>query len=156
MVKPAIKIFLDSNVILSGLLSEKGSPRVILDLLCLDLPGLKGATGEYNLREIERNIQKRLPDGLGLFQSCLPRLRLEIVPLTSVPDLQSYLPLIVAKDAPVLEAAVRCGADYLVTGDKRDFDRLKGDERIPLEIVNPVELVKLLGHALANDQDESR
>jgi predicted nucleic acid-binding protein len=56
MAKKAIKIFLDSNVILSGLLSDKGAPRVILDILCLELPLLKGATGEYNLLEIEKNI----------------------------------------------------------------------------------------------------
>ena len=61
MARKTLKIFLDSNVILSGLLSDKGAPRVILDILCLGPPFLKGATGEYNILEIERNIQKKLP-----------------------------------------------------------------------------------------------
>ena len=153
MGQPAIKIFLDSNVILSGLLSDKGAPRVILDLLCLELPFLRGATGANNLQEIERNIGKRLPGGLEIFQSCLPRLQLEIVPLPSRQDLQSFLPLIAAKDAPVVAAAmaIHLGAEYLVTGDKRDFDQLKGDPRIPLKIISPVELIRILGQKLAEE-----
>jgi predicted nucleic acid-binding protein len=52
------KVFLDSNVLLSGLFSDKGAPRIILDLLTLNLPMLAGATGRYNLIEVERNLKK--------------------------------------------------------------------------------------------------
>ena len=38
MAKSPTKFFLDSNVILSGIISDKGSPRIILDLLSLRLP----------------------------------------------------------------------------------------------------------------------
>jgi len=38
-----------SRVILSGLLSDKGAPRIILDLLCLKLPFFIGETGRYNI-----------------------------------------------------------------------------------------------------------
>ena len=51
-----VKLFLDSNVILSGLLSDKGAPRIILDILSLNLPFLSGLTGEFNLLEMERNF----------------------------------------------------------------------------------------------------
>ena len=153
MGPPAIKIFLDSNVILSGLLSDRGAPRVILDLLCLELPFLRGATGAYNLLEIERNIGKRLPGGLEVFRSCLPRLRLEIVPLPSRQTVESFLPLIAAKDAPVLAAATQWGADFLVTGDKRDFEQLKGDPRISLSIIHPAELIRILGQRMAEEPD---
>ena len=37
MTKNAVRIFLDSNVILSGLLSDKGAPKIILDILSLKL-----------------------------------------------------------------------------------------------------------------------
>lgn len=49
MAKKAIKVFLDSNVILSGLLSDKGAPRIILDILSLRLPFVIGITGQYNI-----------------------------------------------------------------------------------------------------------
>jgi len=45
MQKKVVRVFLDSNVILSGLLSEKGSPRILLDLLSLRLPFLAGDRG---------------------------------------------------------------------------------------------------------------
>ncbi|MFA5181024.1 MAG: PIN domain-containing protein [Syntrophales bacterium] len=152
MVKKAIKIFLDSNVILSGLLSDKGPPRVILDLLCLDMPFLKGVTCEYNLLEIERNIKKRLPTILDIYHSYLPKLRLEIVPLPTLDALKPYFNRIADKDVPVLASAVISGADYLVTGDKKDFDKFKDDASLPLKVVSPSELVILLGHAYSDDR----
>ena len=154
MAKKTIKIFLDSNVILSGLLSDKGAPRVILDILCLGLPLLKGATGEYNIMEIERNIRKRLPTILDIYQSCLPKLRIEIVPLPPPEALDAYSAMIAAKDAPVLASAVISGADYLVTGDKKDFDKLKDNAAIPVKVVSPSELVQLIGHIFSSELAE--
>lgn len=151
MAKKTIKIFLDSNVILSGLLSDKGAPRVILDILCLELPFLKSATGEYNLSEIERNICRRLPAILDVYQSCLPKLRLEIVPLPPPEALKPYSGRIADKDAPVLASAVISGADYLVTGDKKDFDKFRDDANLPLKVLNSSELVILLGHAFSDN-----
>jgi hypothetical protein len=51
-----VRIFLDSNVILLGLLSERGAPRILLNPLSLRLPFLIGSTGRYNLIEIERKL----------------------------------------------------------------------------------------------------
>jgi len=48
-----------SRVILSGLLSDKGAPRIILDLLCLKLPVFIGEIERYNIIEIERNLRKK-------------------------------------------------------------------------------------------------
>ena len=151
MAKKTIKIFLDSNVILLRLLSDKGAPRVILDILCLDMPFLKGVTGGYNLLEIERNIRKRLPAILDIYQSYLPKLRLEVVPLPPPEALTSYFGRIADKDAPVLASAVISGADYLVTGDKKDFDKFRDDASLPLKVVSPSELVMLLGHAFSDN-----
>jgi len=38
MARKNFRVFLGSNVILSGLLSDKGEPRIILDVLSLRLP----------------------------------------------------------------------------------------------------------------------
>jgi hypothetical protein len=73
MGKKVVRVFLDSNVILSGLLSERGAPRIMLDLLSLGLPFLMGATGRYNLIEIERNLKKKMPDLLFLYKAYLPK-----------------------------------------------------------------------------------
>jgi predicted nucleic acid-binding protein len=147
MAKKTLKIFLDSNVILSGLLSDKGAPRVILDILCLGTPFLKGVTGEYNIMEIERNIQKRLPVILDVYRSYIRKLQLEIVPLPSLKTVKLYFGKIADKDAPVLASAVIAGVDYLVTGDKKDFGQFRDDERFTPKIISPSELVIFLGDA---------
>jgi predicted nucleic acid-binding protein len=141
MGKKTIKIFLDSNVILSGLLSEKGSPRIILDILCLGLPGITGVTGRYNLIEIERNITKKMPDILSVYNKYLPKLNLMIVPLPSAGAIEKFSGYIADKDVPVLVSAIVSNSDFLVTGDKKDFGRIKGEKLLPLKIVNPSELL---------------
>ena len=45
------------------------------------------------------------------------------------------------KDAPVIASAVLGGADYLVTGDRKDFGRLKTTLQPPPRIVAPAEFV---------------
>ena len=147
MARKTLKIFLDSNVILSGMLSDKGAPRVILDILCLGLPFLKGYTGEYNLLEIERNIHKRLPAILDIYQSYIPKLRLEIVPLPQRKAVKAYIGKIAGKYAPALASAVISGADYLVTGDKKDFGLFRNDVDFSPKIIGPSELVILIGGA---------
>ena len=145
MARKTLEIFLDSNVILSGLLSDKGAPRVILDILCLGPPFLKGATGEYNILEIERNIQKKLPAILDIYRSYIRKLKLEIVPLPPLKAVKPYFGKIADKDAPVLASAVIGGADYLVTGDKKDFGPFRNDASFSPKIISPSELVSLLG-----------
>lgn len=45
------------------------------------------------------------------------------------------------KDLPVLVSAVNFGADFLVTGDKKDFTRIAADQRLPFQIVSPADLL---------------
>lgn len=139
MAKKGVKVFLDSNVIISGLFSDKGSPRVILDLLSLGLPMLSGATGEYNIIEIERNLIKKMPDVLPVYKKYFPLLNLEVVPLPSSRAIRKLFGTIADKDAPVLASAISCDADFLVTGDKKDFIKLKGE--CPFRVLNPTEFL---------------
>ena len=46
MAKKVVRVFLDSNVILSGLISDRGAPRILLDLISLELPFLNGSPGD--------------------------------------------------------------------------------------------------------------
>ena len=142
MAKKGVKVFLDSNVIISGLFSDKGAPRVILDLLCLGLPVLTCATGEYNLIEIERNLIKKMPDILTIYRKYLPLLNLEVIPLPSPGEINKLSGTTSDKDIPVLASAIRAGADFLVTGDKKDFIKLKGKN--PFKILSPAEFLDVI------------
>jgi len=141
MAKRAVRVFLDSNVILSGLISEKGAPRIILDLLSLRLPWLAGLTGEYNIIEIERNLARKLPTALPAYKRYFAKLNLKIVPLPSLADVENYRGYIADKDVPVLVSAISGKADYLVTGDNKDFGKIKESDAWPFKIVTPAEFL---------------
>ncbi len=141
MGKKVVRIFLDSNVILSGLLSEKGAPRILLDLLNLKLPFLEASIGRYNLTEIERNLKNRMPGVWSVYKRYLPQLNLTVIPLPQSEELREFSGKIADKDIPVLVSAIQGKVDLLVTGDKKHFEKLKGIEKYHLKIVFPSELV---------------
>ena len=74
----------------------------------------------------------------------MSRLKFEIIPLPAWEALEKYRGAIADKDLPVLVSAIECGADYLVTGDKKHFGGLKGRKDIPLKICSPSEFVEIL------------
>ncbi len=142
MAKRTVRLFLDSNVILSGLLSDKGAPRIILDLLSLGLPFLMGSTGQYNLIEIERNLEKRMPGIIPIYKKYLPLLNLAIIPMPKREELREFFGKIANKDIPVLVSAIKGKADFLITGDRRHFEKLnKGVEKYQLKTVTPSEFI---------------
>jgi predicted nucleic acid-binding protein len=137
-----VKVFLDSNVLLSGLLSEKGAPRIILDLLTIKLPSICGATGRYNLMEIERNLEKKMSAIIPVYLKYMPLLDLEIVSLPSWETIRGMSKQAADKDIPVLASAICCNADYLVTGDKKDFAKPKDSGNYQFKIVSPAEFLE--------------
>jgi predicted nucleic acid-binding protein len=141
MGKKVVKVFLDSNVILSGLLSEKGAPRILLDLLSLRLPFLSGSTGRYNLIEIERNIKNKMPTLLSMYKAYLPKLDLKVLPLPRPEEVRDFSGQIAEKDIPVLISAIRGRADFLVSGDKQHFGKMKELDGYPCRIVTPSEFI---------------
>jgi predicted nucleic acid-binding protein len=142
MEERRLRIFLDSNVILSGLFSDKGPPRVILDLLCIGLPMLAGLTGRYNLMEIERNLNKKLPEALPVYHKYFSALDLEIIPLPLPKEIKKLAGVIAEKDIPVLISAINGKADFLVTGDKKDFAKLKAKSVYEFKIASPAEFLE--------------
>ena len=144
MAPKPVRVFLDSNVILSGLLSDRGAPRVLLDLLSIDLPFLKGLTGRYNIIEIERNLNKKLPACIPVYKEYFPKINLEIIPLPTMEEINKYAGATAAKDIPVLVSALNGKADFLVTGDKKDFSPLKRNGSLPLKIVSPAEFLVVI------------
>ncbi len=132
----SLRIFLDSNVLLSALFSDRGAPRRILDLLAARLPPLQPLVGAFNLLEIERNLGKRLPEAWPAARGLIEKLGFEIVPLPAASAVAAWTPRVVAKDAPVIASAVAGKASVLVTGDKKDLLGLE-DDRLAFPILSP-------------------
>jgi len=142
MAKEAVRVFLDSNVILSGFISDRGAPRIILDILCLKLPFLQGITGRYNIAEVERNLAKKIPDAIPVYKQYFHELNLKIVPLPSAEEVLNFSGHISGKDVPVVVSAINGKADFLITGDKKDFGKLKMKRDYPFMIVSPSEFLE--------------
>jgi len=154
MTKRAVRVFLDSNVILSGLFSDRGAPRIILDILSLNLSFITGITGRYNIMEIERNLRAKLPEAIPVYKEYIAKLNLHIIPVPEMDEVKKYSGATSAKDVPVLVSAIKGKADYLITGDKKDFGKLKGD--YPFIITGPSDFIEkilpgILGQLKKND-----
>src|SRR5574341_834475 len=152
MGKRSVRIFFDSNVILSGLLSNAGAPRIILDVLTLELSNIVGLTGRYNIIEIERNIRKKAPRVLPVYNEYLPKLHLQIVPLPTPPEVAKHTGIVADKDTPVLVSAIKGRADFLVTGDKKHFEKVRKSGSQPFRIVSPSEFLEALAEILKAEE----
>jgi len=135
------RIFLDSNVILSGLTSDLGAPRLILDVLSLGLPAIQGVTGRFNLTEIERNIARKIPAALTIFNDCLPKLDLEIVPVPFPEEMKPYAGIVDDKDHPVLASAMMGRADFFVTGDKKLLSQITAQSTFSFRALPPTDFL---------------
>lgn len=144
MAEKKIKVFLDSNVILSGFFSDKGAPCIILDILSLNVPFIAGATGQYNVMEVERNLRKKAPDLLPIWRAYFPLLKLEIVSLPLMSEIKKISEHnIPVKDIPVLVSVLKCRANFFVTGDK---GLIKAGRKggYPLKILDPSEFLDVI------------
>jgi putative PIN family toxin of toxin-antitoxin system len=149
MATNSYRVFLDSNVIISGMLSDKGAPRIILDLLSLHLPGIIGITGEYNLVEVERNLTRKLPKALPVYLEYVPKLSLSVIPLPTVEELTEYFGAINDKDLPVLLSAIKGCADFLITGDNKDFNLINESNKYSFTVVSPAEFLERIGKIIS-------
>lgn len=143
MAEKKIKVFLDSNVILSGFFSDKGAPCIILHILSLNMPFIAGATGQYNVMEVERNLRKKAPNLLPIWRAYFPLLKLEIVPLPLMSEIKKISEHIPVKDIPVLVSALKCRANFFVTGDK-GLIRAGRKGGYPLKILDPSEFLDVI------------
>jgi predicted nucleic acid-binding protein len=134
----AIRIFLDANILFSAAKSA-GAIRELVSTLLRD--GRELWADDYVVEEARRNLAAKAPEGLDYLTDLLKGVALAPIaaartkrPLTKLPE----------KDRPVLEAAIHCACDFLVTGDKTHFGHLYGTRVEGVEIVAPATLATRL------------
>ncbi len=127
--------FLDSNVIISGLL-WKGKERRILELA--ESGRIELLTSEYVLKEVERVLGDKFDfsarDVSGMIETVS---RLCSVTTLRSGDLGISWGLTDKKDAPIVAAAI-ASASVLVTGDKR----LALEAKKHVRVMTPAELLR--------------
>lgn len=115
-------LFLDANVLFTAAISPGGASRALVRLSAAGACRL--AASPFAIDEARRNVGVKRPDR---------RAELDVVLATldrvgdARPDLLTWaVRHVVAKDAPILAAAVGAHADVLVTGDRTHFGDLYG------------------------------
>jgi len=109
-----IRPFLDANVLFTAAHNPSGKAAFIIDLGTQKYWEVVSCS--FAIDEARRNIIIKFPGSLERLDSLLTTVK--IVPSGS--GRMCPIPL-AEKDRPILEAAIRCKATHLLTGDMKDF-----------------------------------
>ncbi len=135
-------VFLDSNVIFSGLYSARGAPAAILEHL------IKGrisvVISQQILEEVVRTVKEKLPDALPALRRLLISTPPEVMVDPKPEEIERWAGKIPAADAAILAAAVAARPDYFVTGDNHFTGNPSIAEDTGLHIVTPAQFLKII------------
>lgn len=139
-----IKIFLDSSILVAASISKIGGSSFLLGLSRQNK--IKCLVSLDVIGEARKNINLKLSlKEKQRFIFYLKNANLKLISEPSVEEISTCEKVIFPKDAPILAAAKKSKADYLVTLDKKHFFRPKViDFAKPLKIITPKDLIKIL------------
>lgn len=140
--KPPL-VFLDSNIIFSGLHSPGGPPGDILKHM-LDCR-ITVIVSQQILEEIVRTFKKKLPRALSALSGFLLNSPLEVINDPSPSEVLRWTDILHEGDASVLAAAISANPDFFVTGDYHFLDNSLLKRKSGLVICSPAQLLKNLG-----------
>ena len=133
------KVFVDSSVLFSACYSSTGASREIIRQGILGK--IKLVISKHIIEEVERNLEKDAPNVTPIFWQFLSTVPFMVVHPTKreVKKASEYVDL---KDAPILAAAKKAKADYLISLDTKHLVKPKVAERAGLDIILPGEFLK--------------
>jgi len=138
--EPKLRVFLDSNVIFSGLYSAGGAPGIILERF---IEGrLMVVVSQQVQDEVIRTIKEKLPEALPALRKLLVNAPPEIRKDPTPEEIKRWSGLLDVGDAAVLAVAVAAQPDYFVTGDRHFTDNPEIAERAGLRILTPAQFMK--------------
>jgi predicted nucleic acid-binding protein len=132
-----IRVFLDANVLFSA--NNDGSN--IARLVRLLIEQGEAITSDFPTEEARRNVQLKR-------QAWAKNLDRLIRQIQVIPSIQFDLPVELSdKDQPILCTAIRCGCQYLVTGDRKNFGHLYDHMVEGVTIITLAQLAKIVVQA---------
>ena len=141
MVQARPRPFVDTNVFFSGLHSSGSPPSRILQLHAEGR--IQIVISRQVLVELVSAIRSKLPEALPALQDFLTSAPPGICSDPTTEEVQQARLWINITDAPILAAALKSGADCLVTGNTRHFTP-RVAERARIRILAPTEYVETL------------
>ena len=140
--KPRPRVFLDSNVIFSGMYSSEGAPGTIMKHFAEGR--LRVVVSQQVLEEVVRTIKEKLPEALPSLMRLLVSTPPEIRKEPNPEEVARWAEVIHADDAGILAATVAAQPDYLITGDKHFFENPAIMEKSGLHILTPAQFLDCL------------
>jgi len=136
-------VFLDSNVIFSGLHSPSGPPGSVLRHM---LDGrITVIVSRQILEEVVRTFKKKLPLALPALSEFLLNSPLEVVSDPDPEEIPRWTDILNEGDASILTASITATPDFFVTGDSHFLDNPLLKEKSGLVICSPAQLLENLG-----------
>ncbi|WP_324664294.1 putative toxin-antitoxin system toxin component, PIN family [Dehalococcoides mccartyi] len=142
MPEPKLRIFLDTNVIFSGLYSSQGAPGVILKYFVEGRISI--VVSQQILEEVIRTIKDKLPEALPALKKFLVNAPPEVGGDPSPESIQRWAKEIHPADAAILAAAIAAKPDYFITGDNDFLGNHIIMEKAGINIMTPAQFLKLL------------
>ncbi|MGB5201662.1 MAG: PIN domain-containing protein [Sedimenticolaceae bacterium] len=109
-----MKLFLDANVLFTAAHNPRGKAALLFELAAQGYWTLHSSS--YAVEEARRNLERKFPESLDQFERISTALSLT----EHHPDYR-FPSGLARKDQPIFQAAMACQANYLLTGDLKDF-----------------------------------
>ncbi len=144
------KVFFDSDALMAGSASRKGAAYILLQLSELGL--IHGFISQDVVYECRKNLQKKLPEALPTFKQIVSK-ALTVVESPANKESVQYKGMAHNKDLPILTAAIKVKAQFLVTFNTKDFYPA---EEFGLTVLAPGDLLREVRLRLSGLADEPR
>jgi predicted nucleic acid-binding protein len=136
-----LRVFLDTSVLFSAVLSSTGGARKLF--LLGEAGKLDLRVGRHVLREADEVVRRKAPASLHLLAQLLELGCVETVPAPTPKQIESARSVIAYRpDAYVLAEAIRSEADWFVTHDKEHFLKARASIKLSFEIGTPGDLLQ--------------
>ena len=133
------RVFLDSSVLISGVISQTGASSAILDL---------GEAGEIViilskgvLVETDRVFERKFPDLAEEFRKFIKSLSPSVADDPTSEEIREAESVIDKDDAPILAAAKKENIHYLVSLDTKHFHTNKVRQYLKSPVVTPAQFL---------------
>jgi len=125
-----MKVFCDTNVIISGLYRQDGPPGKILQMHTQGQITI--IVSALVIQELAIVLQRKFPQLLAYFLTFLEEFPFEIVKNPIPKNLENFSAELPFNDAVIFTAACNSEATIFITGNSKDFDVIKGEGLMPI------------------------
>ena len=146
----AWRVFLDSSVLIAGVISQTGASSAILDL---------GEAGEIIivlskgvLVETDRVFEKKFPGLIGDFREFIRNLSPIVAEDPALQEIREAESVIDPDDASILAAARKANVHYLVSLDIKHFHHNRVREYLKSPVVTPGQFLTAFRHIFEKEE----